>query len=98
MNTLKPKWNRVALECEAATLHAINEINHGDSKSQATASLLWDDAQAELKALTAVEYNHASLFLNERGRLDPEMLNIIWAAVQRFVDEVDKCQAGQVRH
>jgi hypothetical protein len=95
MNTSKPKWREVAPEYEAATLRAINELSHGHNKSQVLTCLRWGDALAEMKTLTDVEYNHARLFLTDRGRLNSEMPNIIRAAVKRFVDEVDKCRAGK---
>jgi hypothetical protein len=44
-----------------------------------------------------VEYNHASLTLTDPVRVNSEMTNIIRAAVQRLIDEVDKWQAGQAR-
>jgi hypothetical protein len=94
VNTSKHEWSNVALKFEAATLHAIDGLSHGDRKSQALACLRWDDALAELKALTYVEYNRANLFLNDRGRLTSDMPEIIRAVVQRFVDEVNKWQAN----
>ena len=41
------------------------------------------------------EYNYASLSLTDPVRVNSGMTNIIRAAVQRLIDEVDKWQAGQ---